>query len=135
MSAKIKKQLINTKICTNCFTPTHLKFNLSFISYSDGLTPEHKVALFDRMIELSKEPMIVLQSRNKSIGFELERIDIKKEINPKFFESQHRTFDGKYHIFRIYTNNNPIVARVIGKIIKNVFYIFFIDIGGKLYNH
>ena len=135
MGTKIKKQSFNDKICTNCFTPTHLKFNFSFISYCDGLTDEHKIALFDRIVELSQVPFLVISGWGKNRGYELEKINIKKEINPEYFKSNHRTFDGKYHIFRIYTNNNPVVARVIGKIIKNIFYIFFIDIGGKLYHH
>lgn len=36
---------------------------------------------------------------------------------------------------RIYPNNNPINARVIGVMINKIFYIFFIDIGGNLYKH
>ena len=43
--------------------------------------------------------------------------------------------DEKYAIFRIYSNNQPVVARVIGIIIEKVMYIFFIDIGGNLYKH
>ena len=74
---------------------------------------------------------------NKKIGIEFEKIDIKKEIDKKFYEgNSHRNFDDKkYAIFRLYTNNNPVLGRVIGRLIKNVFYIFFIDIGGNLYKH
>ena len=73
----------------------------------------------------------------KRIKTRIEKIKISKTISEDFYKGKsHRNFDdGKYAIFRLYTNNNPIVARIIGKLIRNVFYIFFIDIGGKLYSH
>lgn len=137
-SSRVKQpSLINKKNCTNCFLPTHIKFNFSFITYEENFLDEYKIQLLERMRELSSVPYIELQSWRKNIGIEIEKININKEISPNFFKgNSHRNFDdGKYAIFRLYTNDNPILARVIGRIIRNVFYIFFIDIGGKLYNH
>ena len=135
---KIKsKNLINNKMCTNCYNPTHLKFNFSFITVDDNFTKEHQLKLLERIRELSKYPYLEVLSWNKEIGIETEKIEIKKEIPKEFLSgNSHRNFDdGKYAIFRLYTNNNPIVARVIGRLINKVFYIFYIDIGGNLYNH
>lgn len=133
---KTSKPLIN-KSCTHCFSPTHLKFNFSFISYEENFTDEHKLQFLKRIRELSSVPYLEIASWDRRRGIEFERIDIRKQICPGFFEgNSHRNFDDKkYAIFRLYTNNNPIVARVIGKVIRNVFYIFFIDIGGNLYSH
>ncbi len=135
---KIKyKPLINTKLCNNCFRPTHIKFNFSFITYDKNFTDEYQVQLLKRIRELSSVTYLELASWDKKKGIEIEKIDISKEISSKFFEGNtHRNFDDKkYAIFRLYTNNNPIIARVIGRLINQVFYIFFIDIGGKLYSH
>lgn len=137
-SSRVKQSpLIGKRVCTSCFLPTHIKFNFSFISYEENLSDEYKIQLLDRMRELSSVPYIELQSWRKNKGIEIEKIKINKDISPNFFKgNSHRNFDdGKYAIFRLYTNDNPIIARIIGRIIRNVFYIFFIDIGGKLYNH
>lgn len=74
---------------------------------------------------------------NRKIGIEVERVSINKQISPSFFDgNSHRNFDsGKFAIFRLYPNDNPILGRVIGCLINKIFYVFFIDIGGKLYNH
>jgi len=135
---KIKnKPLINNKLCINCFRPTHIKFNFSFISYDENFTEDHQIQLLKRIRELSSVPYLEMTSWPRSNGIEIEKIDIPKEISSNFFKgNSHRNFDDKkYAIFRLYTNNNPIVARVIGRIINQVFYIFFIDIGGTLYKH
>lgn len=135
------KQIKNKKIidrqCNYCFNPTHLKFNFSFISYEENFTDEYKLQFLKRIRELSQVPYLEVASWNKKIGIEFEKIDIKKDIDKKFYEgNSHRNFDDKkYAIFRLYTNNNPVLGRVIGRLIKNVFYIFFIDIGGNLYKH
>lgn len=57
----IKKQpVLIDKKCTQCYKPTHLKFNFSFISYAEGFTKEHKACMIDRLIELSSEPYLVV---------------------------------------------------------------------------
>ena len=50
-------------------------------------------------------------------------------------ESFAEEFDGKYSIFRLYKGNEPTPGRVIGKLVNKVFYIFYIDVKGILYNH
>ena len=131
------RKTISIKPCTHCFVPTHLKFNFSFISYEKNFSDEHKLQLLKRIRELSSVPYLEVASWKKNIGFEIEKIDINAKIDKNFFEgTTHRNFDDKkYCIFRLYTNDNPILARVIGRLINNVFYIFFIDIGGNLYKH
>ena len=68
--------------------------------------------------------------------FEFEEINIRKRI-PIEFEKRFspKVYNNKFAIMRLYTNNNPILARVIGVMINKVFYIFYIDIGGNLYKH
>lgn len=127
------------KMCTNCYNPVYLKFNFSYICLEDNFNDEYKLQFLKRMRELSEVPYNIIISRKKEISFEFEdkdKLKIKKEI-PKKFEERFspKDYNNKLAIMRLYTNNNPIVARIIGTIIKNVFYIFFIDIGGNLYQH
>jgi len=135
-SKKIKnKGNLSNKICNNCYNPTHLKFNFSFITYEENFTQEYQIQLVKRIRELSSVPYLEMASWGKEKGIEIENININKKISSMFYQG-HRNFDDKkYAIFRLYTNNNPIVARVIGRLINKVFYIFFIDVGGKLYQH
>lgn len=135
MAKKIKKDTFRINIpCTECFRPTHLKFNFSFITYEKDVGDKEKVQILKRIRELSEEPYIIVANYGREIGFENVKVDIRKEIDPKFF-SGHRNFDGKYTIIRLYTNNNPTKGRIIGKIINKVFYIFYIDVKGELYSH
>lgn len=135
MSKKIKKQNVRIeKICTHCFQPQYFKFNFSFINYEEELEDADKIQLYDRLKQISSEPYIIVSNWNKNIGFENVKVNIKKEINPDFFDG-NRNFDGKFTILRLYPNNNPTPGRIIGKLINKVFYIFFIDAKGRLYNH
>ena len=135
MSKKIKKQNVRIeKICTHCFQPQYFKFNFSFINYEEELEDADKIQLYDRLKQISSEPYIIVSNWNKNIGFENVKVNIKKEINPDFFDG-NRNFDGKFTILRLYPNNNPTPGRIIGKLINKVFYIFFIDTKGRLYNH
>ena len=131
----IKKKSLKEKIDKKAFEPTHIKFNFSFISYDKDFTNEHKIKFVDRLIEISKEPYIVVAGWNKEKGFEIENLKISKTINSNFFSGNNREFNGKYTIIRLYPNNNPLPSRVIGVMINKVFYVLFIDIYGKLYNH
>ena len=67
---------------------------------------------------------------DKKIGIEIENIAISKDFPEDLIG---KNISSKYAIFRPYSNNNPIVARIIGKLIGDVFYILYIDIGGNLY--
>lgn len=127
------------KLCTSCFQPQYLKFNFSYIVYEEEFDERHQLQFLKRIRELSTDTYNVIRNRDKKIGLEfIERNDlgIKKEIPQKFstrFEAKE--YNNKLAIMRLYSNNNPIVARAIGVIIKNIYYIFYIDIGGKLYLH
>lgn len=132
-----KKVLLENKLCNNCFNPTHIKFNFSFITYDDDFKEEYQLQFLKRLRELSSVPYLEMASWDKKKGIEIEKIDIGKQISSSFFEGNtHRNFDnGKYAIFRLYKKDEPILARVIGCLINKVFYVFFVDIGGKLYGH
>ena len=75
-----------------------------------------------------------MMSWDRYKGIEEEKLKIRKEI-PIGFIKDIEGFDGKYSIFRLYKNNDPTPGRVIGKLVNKVFYIFYIDVKGILYNH
>lgn len=132
--SKIKKTKLKDKIENTVFEPTHIKFNFSFITYYENFENEHKIQFVNRLFDLSKESYLVVSGWSKEIGFENVPLDIKKEIHPNF-TNNNRKLDGKYTVIRLYTNNNPLPSRIIGKMINKIFYVFFIDIKGDLYDH
>ena len=109
-----QKKVKITKPCTNCFSPKYIKFNFSFITF-DKSDKEDRMQLIQRLIEISSEPYLVVANWRKEIGFENVKVDISKEISPKF-EDGNRKFDGKYTIMRLYTNNNPYPRKNYRKI-------------------
>ena len=132
---KIKKS--NQKIsksCSNCFRTNHIVFNFAYITYDEEFNEEDKKILIDRIREISSVTYLELMAWPKNKGFEEVRVRISKEI-PKNFEEDIKEFDGKYSIMRLYKNNIPTPGRIIGKLINKVFYIFYIDAKGKLYEH
>lgn len=136
MGKNIKKpSRVITKPCIHCFAPVYLKFNLSYITYDEDLNEQHTFALFNRMRDLSSYPLVTILNYKKSIGLETENLKISKDLPKSFVDRFPRESEKKLTIFRIYPNDNPILARVIGMLIKNIMYIFYIDIGGKLYKH
>ena len=125
--------------CTNCFAPQYLKFNFSYIVYEEEFSEKYQVQFLKRIRELSNDTYNIIRNRDKKIGLEfieIKELGIKKQI-PSTFEERFTTkeYNNKLAIMRLYPNNNPVMARIIGVIIKNIYYIFFIDIGGKLYSH
>lgn len=148
-SKKIKfKQKDNNKISKNDIKnnkPTHLKFNYSFITnnnrYSyknEEFNGDHKLNFLNRIFQLSEKELIEIMAYSKNIGLEfIEKKDFKKDIeyNKKFEDVEYRKkeTDGKYAIFRLYPNNNPLPSRIIGKLINNVFYIMYLDLKHELY--
>ena len=134
-SKKIKKNNNKiTTVCNNCFQPQYIKFNFSFINYEENIEDRDNIQIYNRIKELSSEPYLIVSSWDKKKGFENIKLDIKKQIKPEFYGG-HRYFDGKYTIIRIYPNNNPTKGRIIGKMINKIFYIFFVDVKGNLYEH
>lgn len=127
------------KPCINCFAPQYLKFNFSYIVHEDNFSEKYQVQFLKRIRELSDDTYNIIRNRDKKVGLEfieIRELGIRKKIPSKFEERfTNKEYNNKLAIMRLYTNNKPILARVIGVIIKNVYYIFFIDIGGKLYSH
>ena len=138
-SKKIKSPQKIEKPCIECFKPQYFKFNLTYMENINDIDNIYKLQLLKRMIDLSSETYTVVAIRKKNIGFETEDIDklgITRTIPPAFAERfSKRDYNNKLTIVRLYTNDNPILGRIIGVIMNKVFYILFIDIGGKLYSH
>lgn len=145
---KFKKSKDREKISSQdiaSFKPTHMKFNFSFMTTNNDFsfdnpefTPEHQAQLLKRIRELSKEDYVIVANRKKNIGIEfIEKASFRKNVDygKKFDESQFRkNSNDKYAIFRLYTNNNPLPARIIGKIVNNIFYLMYIDLKHGMYD-
>ncbi len=131
---KKKQTKCSLKHCSQCFSPTHFKFNFSFMEYDKYFTAEHKSALIDRIEEISREPFTVVANWGKERGFEIINVKLKKQLNSDFLESE-RKYDDKFIIVRLYPHNNPYPSRIIGKLINKIFYILLIDIKGNAYPH
>lgn len=100
---------------------------------------EHKAQIINAMIRLSASTFLVVLQYPKNTGIEIEykdKLGITKEY-PKNFLSRFpiSQFNNKVSIIRLYPNDNPVLGRIIGVIIKNIFYMLFVDIGGKPYKH
>ena len=122
------------KICTNCFRANHVIFNFAYITYEEDFNDEEKKVFIDRLREVSSVNYLEMMTWGKYKGFEDIRVKINKKIPSKFTE-EIQEFDGKYTVMRLYKNNEPTPGRIIGKMINKVFYIFFIDVKGTLYDH
>lgn len=138
MSAKIKTKVKDKLVipCTHCFEPVYIKFNFAYITYDKNFEDEYKLQFLKRMREMSSMTYNAASAWGRERFFEFEEIEISKEI-PQGFRDRFssKTYNNKFAIMRLYPNNNPILARIIGVMIKKVFYVFYIDIGGKLYKH
>lgn len=125
--------------------PTHLKFNLSFITPNNrycfdnqDFTAEHKLQLLERIYFLSRDDLVRTLAYPKNIGLEfIGRTSFRRyaAYNARFDDAEFRKKEGdsKYSVFRIYPNNTPLPARIIGKLINNVFYIMYIDLRHEMY--
>ena len=135
----IKQKSEIQKPCTNCFAPQYLKFNFSYIVYEENFEDKYQLQFLKRIRQLSADTYNIIRNRDKKVGLEfveIKELGINKKIPVKFTERfESKDYNNKLAIMRLYTNNKPILARIIGVIIRNVYYIFFIDIGGKLYSH
>lgn len=134
MKVKQSSKKINISNCTNCFKSKHIVFNFAYITYNEFFEKEEKATLIDRIRELSSVNYLEMMSWDRYKGIEEEKLKIRKEI-PLGFINDIEEFDGKYSIFRLYKGNEPTPGRVIGKLVNKVFYIFYIDVKGILYNH
>lgn len=121
----------------------YLKFNFSFLSTNKQynlqnakITPNMKVDILDRIIELSSDTIMALRTLGKERGYETindSSIKITAKCNSNFHSNEERVqaCGGKHYIFRLYPNNNPLPARIIGRLAKGVFYIFYIELEHK----
>lgn len=127
------------------FRPTHMKFNFSFLTTNNtfsfensDFSSQHQAQLLQRIFELSKEEYIVVQGWNKKIGVEfVDNSSLKRPVayGNKFDESEfRRKASDKFAVFRLYKNNNPIPARIIGKMVNKIFYVMYIDLNHELYD-
>lgn len=93
-----------------------------------------------RMVFLSERELVLVLNYPKNKGFEtinkddFKRKDVKYDEKFDLVEYRRKESSGKYFIFRLYTNNNPKPARIIGKLINNVFYVMYIDLEHEMYN-
>lgn len=126
---KIKRQTGGVRPCTKCYNPQYLKFNFAYFNLPKNFEDKYKAQMLNRMIELSKDTYLVLMQRGKAVGFELENLKINKEIPTAFKNRFEEKNYSKFTVIRLYPNNNPIVGRIVGVMIHQIFYAFYLFIG------
>lgn len=96
-----------------------------------------KADILMRLEELSQETVMVVSSYDKKRGFELldsRAIGISAQFKSTFYNNNRvRDGNGKFVVFRLYPNNNPLPVRLIGRLTNNIFYLFYIDLEHKCY--
>lgn len=144
---KIVKNESKVTVCNNCNPKVYLNFNFAYIDYEDDCpNPNDIIKLYERMKFCSTEPYLTLKykySGNKQVFFETIPTNKikwkhKKEIPKKFREQFPIETNEKFDILRVYPAGTPTGTsnpRIIGMIKNHIFYIFFIDWKGILYNH
>lgn len=138
---KIKKTN-EIKICSKCNPQRYLKFNFTYCKENGEPSQKDSYNLIERMLFLFSDLyyiMIYKYQGNKKTFIEeisIEKISIK--IPSKFRDENPVKTNEKISIFRIYPAGSPSGSanpRVIGMIKNTIFYIFYIDWKGNLYNH
>ena len=138
-----KDSVKNIILCTFCNPKKYLKFCFSFISYENDCSNEaDKIKFFERLLWLSKSPfeeMMFTYKGDKNKWFETIPLnEIRKDIPKEFRDIFPSETNEKYYVFRVYPAgipNGTANPRIIGMIKHSVFYIFYLDWKGKLYNH
>ena len=139
---KNKIKSTDFKMCNNCNPKRYLKFNFTYCEEEGKPAQNDSYKLIERMQFLSSEFYSILlckfQGNKKTFIEEIstDKIDIK--IPDKFRIENPAETNEKISIFRIYpagTPNDTANPRVIGMIRNTIFYIFYIDWKGKMYNH
>lgn len=137
--SKVKRKSLKEKITEYAYEQVYIKFNFSYISYEEDFSEQYISQFYKRIKEISSEPYMVVTNWPKNKGFEREdktKLGITKQIPNSFSNRFPSTeYGNKLAIIRLFPNNNPLVARIIGVFIGKIFYILFIDIGGNLYKH
>lgn len=138
---KFDKQDVNeVKICSNCNPKRYLKFNFSFISFEKGSFDSNDVSkLFGKMRALSSRPYASMifdyQGDKKSFIENIPISQIRKQVPSEFRRIFPAETNEKYSVFRVYNAGGPRNSRIIGMIKNTIFYVFFLDWDGKLYEH
>lgn len=129
--------------CTKCNPQVYLTFNFTYIDY-DNQNYEYKDIneMFERMKYFSKEPYRTLifkhQGDKKTFIEEIPWDELKwknsKKPPVKFRDQFPYEPNEKVAIFRVKSEKHPKI-RIMGMIKKTIFYIFFLDWDGELYDH
>lgn len=114
------------------YAPTHIKFNFSFICDNkefciEQLDKKYIADTFIRIVKMSQCSYVELMNMRKNIGLEsipdhqIPKANVLKKKLEVADKDKHCS--DKFFVFRIYPNNNPLPARVLGKMNNKVFYI------------
>lgn len=141
---KILDSNSQVKYCNNCNPKKYLTFNFSYISREKNVKPLNQdiIKLWERIRWMSSETiynMVHNYGTDKSKWFESIPINqIRRNIPDKFREDFPTETNEKYSVMRVYPSGVPKGSanpRIIGMLKHNIFYIFFLDWKGELYNH
>lgn len=146
MSKNIKILGSNSQVdyCNHCNPKKYLTFNFSYISHEKPKNPNSQdvIKLWERMRWMSSETiynMVHNYGNDKTKWFEPLPINqIRKEVPKAFREDFPTETNEKYQVMRVYTAGAPSGTanpRIIGMLKHNIFYVFFLDWKGELYNH
>ena len=143
---------INTKqsklnICSHCNPKKFLKFNFSFAKDYGTPTNEDILHFFERIKKFSSKPYEILiyenQGNKKQFLEEIKCSEMKWKKGEKQIPTEFREFfpsetNEKFAIFRVYPAGKPngtANPRIIGMIKHTIFYIFYFDWNGEIYEH
>lgn len=126
-----------------CNPKKYLKFNFTFIAKVNGKPKEQDlVKIWERMVWLSQDTyvnMLYTYRTDKSKWFEI--IDIQKlniKVPNKFRDVFPSETSDKFAILRVYPAGIPNGSknpRIIGMIKNTIFYVFYLDWDGTMYEH
>ena len=124
------------------YNPIYLKFNFSYMHQDCfEITAQQSANLTQTILGLSNRPWLQIMSEGKATGFEsipLKSFSKIKMTEPVGIDSDYkfeifdRKLSNKRDVFRI---KNTQTGRMIGKIYRTTFYVFYLDFEGKAYNH
>ena len=132
------------KYCNNCNPKKYLAFNFSYINHEKPNEPikQDVIKLWQRMRWMSSGTiyeMVHDYGTDKSKWFETIPINqISKRIPDKFREDFPTETNEKYSVMRVYPAGTPAGSanpRIIWMLKHSIFYVFFLDWKGELYNH
>ncbi len=132
------------KYCNNCNPKKYLTFNFSYISHEKPKDPNSQdvIKLWERMRWMSSGTIFDMSHNYKTDKLRwFEQIpvnQIDKQIPVKFREDFPTETNEKYSVMRVYPAGTPPGSanpRIIGMLKHNIFYVFFLDWKGELYDH